>query len=165
MNYRNQNPQRNPQLPREHLFRTEHSAIRLLTVGAWRGGGPLFLPATHRRRRAGGLDVYPGRCAVRRLRIFQLPRHDGRTTAVGMDQIGNPHAQTVDIQVGLPVLPDYAACHCRGLQAQAARQNHIDKADDFKSNKSKAKRRNRMTKPKPKANQKPNTNTTLEARP
>ena len=42
--------------------------------------------------------------------------------------------------------------------------NHIDKADDFKADKSKAKRRNRMTKSKPKTNQNPNTSTTPEAR-
>ena len=113
--YRDQNPQRDPQLPREHLFRAQYPAIRLLIAGAWRGGGPLFLPAAHRRRRAGGLDVHPWRCAVCRLRIFQLPRHDGGTAAVGVDQIRDSYAQTVGVQVRLPVLPDYAARHCRGL--------------------------------------------------
>ena len=43
-------------------------------------------------------------------------------------------------------------------------KNHIDKTDDFKSDKTKRKRRNRMTKPKPKTNQKPNTSTAPEAR-
>ena len=41
-------------------------------------------------------------------------------------------------------------------------KNHIDKTDDFKSDKTKRKRRNRMTKPKPKTNQKPNTSATPE---
>ena len=104
MPYRDQNPQRDPQLPREHLFRAQYPAIRLLTAGAWRGGGPLFLPAAHRRCGAGGLDVHPGRRAVCRLRLFQLPRHDGRATAVGVDQVRNSYAQTVGVPVGLPVL-------------------------------------------------------------
>ena len=116
--HRDQNPQRDPQLPRKHLFRAQHPAICLLTAGAWRGGGPLFLPAAHRRRRAGGLDVHPGRRAVCRLWILQLPRHDGGTTAVGVDQIRDSYAQTAGVQVRLPVLPSLAARHGRGLQAQ-----------------------------------------------
>ena len=51
-----------------------------------------------------------------------------------------------------------------GCKRKRRLKNHIDKTDDFKSNKSKPKRRNRMTKSKPKTNQKPNTSTTSEAR-
>ena len=49
-----------------------------------------------------------------------------------------------------------------GCRCKRRAKNHIDKADDFKSDKSKPKRRNRMTKPKPKTNQKPNTSATPE---
>lgn len=42
--------------------------------------------------------------------------------AVGVDQVGNPYAQTAGIQVGLSVLPGHAARHCRGLQAKAPPQ-------------------------------------------
>ena len=51
-----------------------------------------------------------------------------------------------------------------GCKRKRSPKKHIDKTDDFKTNKSKAKRRNRMTKPKPKTNQKPDTSTTPEAR-
>lgn len=44
-------------------------------------------------------------------------------------------------------------------------KKHPNKTDDFKIGKTKPKRRNRMTKPKPKTNQKPDANTTPEARP
>ena len=60
-------------------------------------------------------------------------------------------------QIMQPAIAEGCKCNRRA-------KNHIDKADDFKSNKSKPKRRNRMTKPKPKTNQKPNTNTAPEAR-
>lgn len=58
-------------------------------------------------------------------------------------------------QIMQPAIAEGCGCKRRA-------KNHIDKADDFKSNKSKAKRRNRMTKPKPKTNQKPNTSATPE---
>ncbi len=51
-----------------------------------------------------------------------------------------------------------------GCKRKRSPKRHIDKTDDFKTNKSKAKRRNCMTKPKPKTNQKPNTSTAPEAR-
>ena len=60
-------------------------------------------------------------------------------------------------QIMQPAIAEGCKCNRRA-------KNHIDKADDFKSNKSKAKRSNRMTKSKPKTNQKPNTSATPEAR-
>ena len=105
-------------------FRVEHPAIRLLTAGAWRGGGPLYLPAAHRWCGAGRLDVHPGRCAFAACGFFSYHGMAARTAAVGMDQVGDPHAPAAGIQVGLPVLPGHTARHCRrAASANAAPKN------------------------------------------
>lgn len=41
--YRNQNSQRSPGLSRDHLLRSQHPAVYLLTVGPRGGSGRLFL--------------------------------------------------------------------------------------------------------------------------
>ena len=87
MQYRNQNTERSPRLPRKHLFRAEHPAVYLLGAGGRRGRGYLLCLAAVCGHRGNRLDVHLGRCAVCRLRVLYIPRHDRRTDALGMVQI------------------------------------------------------------------------------
>ena len=87
MQYRNQNTERSPGLPREHLFRAEHPAVHLLGAGGRCCRRHLLFLAAVCRHRRNWLDVHLGRCAVCRLRLFHLPRYDRRTGALGVVQV------------------------------------------------------------------------------
>ena len=116
--YRNQNTERSPRLSRKHLFRPEHAAVHLLGAGHRRGGGHLLCLAAVCRHRRNRLDVHSWCCAVRRLRLFHLPRHDRRTSAVGLVQVRNSLPETPRVQVRQLLLRSHAARHPRGHETK-----------------------------------------------
>ena len=127
MQYRNQNTERSPGLPREHLFRAEHPAVYLLGAGGRRGSGHLLCLAAVCRHRRNRLDVHSGRRTVCRLWILYLPRHDRRTGALGLVQVRNSLPETPCVQVRQLLLRSHAARHPRGHKAkerQAYEEKH-----------------------------------------
>ena len=63
--YRNQNSQRSPGLSRDHLLRSQHPAVYLLTVGPRGGSGRLFFAPSAAGNRGSRLGLHLGRRALR----------------------------------------------------------------------------------------------------
>lgn len=85
--YRNQNSQRSPGLSRDHLLRSQHPAVYLLTVGPRGGSGRLFFAPSAAGNRGSRLGLHLGRRALRGLRILLLPQYDRRAVVLGVVQI------------------------------------------------------------------------------
>ena len=118
MQYRNQNTERSPRLPRKHLFRAEYTAIHLLGAGGRRGCRHLFCLAAVCWYRGNRLDVHFRCRAVCRLWVLYLPRYDRRTGALGLVQVRNPLPETPCVQVRQLLLRSHAARHPCGHKAK-----------------------------------------------
>ena len=118
MQYRNQNTERSPRLPRKYLFRAEHPAVYLLGAGGRRGSGHLLCLAAVCRHRRNRLDVHSGCRTLCRLRVLHLSRHDRRTGALGLVQVRNSLPETPCVQVRQLLLRSHAARHPCGHKAK-----------------------------------------------
>ena len=87
MQYRNQNTERSPRLPRKHLFRAEHAAVYCSVLAVGVAVGIYFALQPYVGTEEIGLDVHLGRRTLCRLRVLHLPRHDRRTGALDVVQI------------------------------------------------------------------------------
>lgn len=97
--YRNQNSQRSPGLSRDHLLRSQHPAVYLLTVGPRGGSGRLFFAPSAAGNRGSRLGLHPGRRALRGLRILLLPQYDRRAVVLGVVQIRAPEPQAAGLSL------------------------------------------------------------------
>ena len=118
MQYRNQNTERSPRLPRKYLFRAKHPAVHLLGAGCGGGGWHLLCLAAVCRHRGNRLDVHLGGRAVCGLWFFHLPRYDRRTGALGVVQVRNHLPETPHVQIRQLLLRNPAARHPCGHETK-----------------------------------------------
>lgn len=91
--------QRSPGLSRDHLLRSQHPAVYLLTVGPRGGSGRLFFAPSAAGNRGSRLGLHPGRRALRGLRILLLPQYDRRAVVLGVVQIRAPEPQAAGLSL------------------------------------------------------------------